>query len=67
MNRVRYAHPENGYLVDRQRARGRLDYGEIYTVERRVVHAWSTEIFLTEFPGTSFNSVLFEEVKADAE
>ncbi|KKL62312.1 hypothetical protein LCGC14_2186470 [marine sediment metagenome] len=34
MNRVRYAHPENGYPVDRERARGRLDYGEIYTVER---------------------------------
>ena len=67
MNHVRYAHPENGYPSDREKAAGRLHIGKTYTVTRTVVHALSTEVFLKEFPSVSFNSVLFDEVKPHVE
>ena len=65
MNQVRYAHPENGYPIDREKAAGRLHIGKTYTLMRTVVHSWSTDFYLREFPGVNFNSVLFDEVKPD--
>lgn len=40
-----------------------LEIGKEYTVEDIEVHAWHTLVFLKEFPGKSFNSVIFRELK----
>ena len=38
-----------------------LKEGEVYTVDHADVHGWSTDVYLQEFPGRSFNSVMFED------
>lgn len=38
-----------------------LVIGQVYTVEYTDVHSSSTDVHLLEFPGTSFNSCLFDE------
>jgi hypothetical protein len=47
--------PENACVIG-------LIEGAVYTVEKTVVHSWSTEVYLQEFPSYSFNSVMFEDV-----
>ena len=42
-----------------------LTIGELYTVVWLDVQDWYTEVGLAEFPGKSFNSVLFEELDGD--
>lgn len=39
-----------------------LKIGEIYHVVDVDVHDWYTVVYLEEFPGVEFNSVVFEEV-----
>lgn len=39
-----------------------LTVGETYTVRDIDVHSWHTIVYLREFPGVGFNSVLFEEI-----
>lgn len=39
-----------------------LEIGKIYHVVDVDVHDWHTLIYLEEFPGVEFNSVVFEEV-----
>lgn len=40
-----------------------LTIGEKYIVDCVMIDAWSTEVYLREFPGIPFNSVLFEEIE----
>ena len=40
-----------------------LEVGKIYTVEDVEVHSRHTLVYLKEFPGVSFNSVVFEEIQ----
>ena len=39
-----------------------LEIGKIYTVADVEVFSWFTSVYLEEFPGTPFNSVMFEEI-----
>lgn len=39
-----------------------LEVGKIYTLDDLDVHPWYTYVYLVEFPGVHFNSVVFEEV-----
>lgn len=39
-----------------------LEVGAEYTVTSVEVHAWYTVVWLKEFPGKTFNSVVFEEI-----
>jgi hypothetical protein len=36
-----------------------LKIGEIYTIEKTIVHSFITVVYLQEMPGVKFNSVLF--------
>lgn len=58
---VRFAFPTNGYLSDQEFAKQYLSEGMIYTVDFTDVGSWHTDVYLKEFPGKPFNSVLFEE------
>lgn len=40
-----------------------LTVGEIYNMAFLDVHNWYSEVYLEEFPGKTFNSILFEEVE----
>lgn len=42
----------------------KLVVGEIYTLDDLVVYDWHTDVYLKEFPGLKFNSVLFEEIES---
>ena len=50
-----------GYEHDQQVAKNHLNIGEVYTVERTVVHSWYTDVYLLEIPGVKFNSVFFKD------
>lgn len=43
----------------------RLEVGKTYYLTDLDVGSWYTDIYLKEFEGLSFNSVLFEEIKND--
>lgn len=51
----------NGHDYDLEHARKYLKEGEKYTVDFIDVGAWSTSVYLEEFPGISFNSVMFDD------
>ena len=57
--RVRWAFPKYGTDCDRETAAKHLSRRKTYTVAHTVIHDWSTELFLREFPGVSFNHGLF--------
>ena len=40
-----------------------LTVGQIYNLVDIDVHDWHSLVYLEEFPGVDFNSVLFEEVE----
>lgn len=42
-----------------------LEIGKIYHFDWMEVFDWCTDVHLKEFPGMSFNSVLFEEIGGD--
>lgn len=44
-----------------------LEVGKTYSLEDVDVHGWHTEVYLKEFPGKSFNSVLFVEQRPVAD
>lgn len=52
---------EGGYDSDIARAKTYLKPGVEYTVDYTKISGWSTAVFLVEFPGTAFNSVMFED------
>lgn len=60
--KVRYL-AKNGYDHDAAEASKILQKDSIYTVESTTVHNWSSDVHLKEFPGKSFNSVMFEDVE----
>lgn len=39
--------------------RGILIPGAVYTVDHTDVHGWHTDVYLEEYPGKKFNSVVF--------
>lgn len=58
--KVVYQYPTNGYTYDQEMAAKYLELGQEYTVERTEVYQSSTDVFLKEFPGICFNSVMFK-------
>ena len=42
-----------------------LKIGKVYNVEDIDIHSWHTDVYLVEFPGVPFSSVLFEEKDGD--
>lgn len=59
---VRFSHPENGYTHHQEQAKKFLEVGEVYTVEHVDIHSWHSDVYLKEFPGEKFNTVLFSQV-----
>ncbi|UMO76033.1 hypothetical protein [Planktothrix phage Pra-JY27] len=55
----------NGLREDRDKARFYLTENEVYTVNRIAIGPWRSEVFLEEVLGQGFNTVMFEEVKAE--
>lgn len=53
---------KGGYEYDEEIAKKYLEIGREYTVEKIVVHNWSTEIWLKEIPNVMFNSVFFDDI-----
>ena len=53
---------KGGYKHDEEIAKKYLEIGKEYTVEKTVVHNWSTEIWLKEIPNVMFNSVFFDDI-----
>lgn len=52
--------PFNGYEFDQEQLKKLgIKLGDVFTVDYTVVHSSSTELFLKEFPGKSFNHVHF--------
>lgn len=60
--KVRFVHPNAGYLPDREKAKKHLVVGAVYTVKKTIVHDWDTEVHLMEISGEHFNSVMFDDV-----
>lgn len=53
-----------GYESDRESAlKSGLVPGGIYTIRYIDIGSWSSDVFLKEFPGQGFNTVMFKEVK----
>ena len=51
----------NGYANVSDHAKKHLKVGEVYTIDRVVVHSWYTNVYVKEIPGERFNSVSFTE------
>lgn len=51
----------NGFDWQKEHASKHIKPRVIYEVERTIIHGWSTEVFLKEFPNVAFNSVHFYE------
>ena len=51
-----------GYPSQAQLVKKHLEIGKQYTVEKTIVHDWSSEVYLKEFPDISFNTVFFKNV-----
>lgn len=60
-DRVVFRHPDAGYPHHSRKAKKLLKAGQTYTVERTDVGGFHTDVYLVEFPGEGFNSVLFED------
>ncbi|MNP43629.1 hypothetical protein D3C76_1374590 [compost metagenome] len=64
-DRVRFLN-KNGRDCEPERARKiGLVEGEVYTVECTDVGGFHTDVYLQEFPGKPFNSVMFEDYKEE--
>lgn len=53
-----------GYEFEKETAMNYLKEGEIYKIDYTEIHSFSTDVFLKEFPGISFNSVHFEDAES---
>ena len=51
-----------GYEHEQETTQKHLELGKEYTVEKTVVHNWSTDVYLQEVLGIRFNSVFFVDV-----
>ncbi|MEK3873685.1 MULTISPECIES: hypothetical protein [unclassified Paenibacillus] len=62
-DKVRFLN-KNGHDWEPEKAReSGLVEGVVYTVEKTEVGGFHTDVYLQEFPGKPFNSVLFEDFK----
>ncbi len=52
-----------GHDKENADARKQLKVGETYTVAETDVFGWNTDVYLKEFPGKPFNSVLFKDAE----
>jgi len=60
-SRVRFLN-RNGHDGEAEEAcEAGLNELAVYTVEKTEVGGWHTDVYLLEFPGKPFNSVLFED------
>lgn len=66
-DKVIFDHPDAGYTYDQNKAKEYLKIGAIYTVDKTIVHSYSSEVFLLEFKNVSFNTVLFSDVRISYE
>jgi hypothetical protein len=57
---ARFAHPGNGYDGDQRLCAEHLTAGEDYLIDHMDVGASHTTIYLHDFPGVGFNSVMFD-------
>lgn len=60
---VVFDHPNNGYSHDMEKCSKLLVIGKNYTIDHTNVYDSSTTVFLQEFPGEHFNSVMFSDAK----
>ena len=58
--RVRYR-GAGGYESNVEMANEWLEVGAVYVVDSTDIGAWRTDVYLKEFPGIGFNSVMFEK------
>jgi hypothetical protein len=59
-DKVRFAHPNNGYRQHQEVAARHLTVGATYTVDRMEAEYWHSGVYLVEVPGVLFNTVLFD-------
>lgn len=50
---------KHGYNYDKEQVKKYLKINKEYTIDFIDIHNWSSEVFLVEFPGISFNTVNF--------
>ena len=60
--KIVYCNFKSGFEKDIEKANKYLEKNSVYTVEKIYVKLWKTEIYLEEFPETSFNSCIFDRV-----
>lgn len=51
-----------GHDWQKEEVKKHLEFGKHYTVEKTIVHGFSSEVYLKEIPGVSFNTVFFKNV-----
>jgi len=61
--KVIFKFPNSGLDYDQSIAEERLTVGETYTVDYAIIHSWFTDVYLKEFPGVAFNSVMFADIE----
>ena len=52
----------NGYANVSNHAKKHLKVGEVYTIDRVVVHSWHTDVYVKEIPDQIFNVVSFYNI-----
>lgn len=57
---VTFAHPNHAEVGDQQQCRELLTIGSGYLVDQVDTGEWHTDVYLCDFPGVSFNSVMFD-------
>jgi hypothetical protein len=60
-HKVIFSNPDNGHESDRELCKKFLSFYGIYTIDHTCVDKYSTEVYLKEFPGIAFNSVMFSD------
>lgn len=65
-SKVVFANPTAGYPHHQQECKDAgLVVGATYTVAETEVHSSSSRVFLQEFPGRGFNTVMFEDATSE--
>lgn len=61
-SKIKFDPKDNGWPYQNEEARKRLEVGSIYTVDRIEVGSWMSYVYIEEYPGYGFNTVLFEDI-----
>ena len=61
--KIVYNNPEAGYDHDQQQCSKLLQIGNIYTVAGISVYSYASDLYLKEFPGIIFNTVMFDNIE----